>query len=293
MGSISVPLKIGLTSAARRRDRPRMRTKPIICWPGGKTRLLKHIVPHIPVSAGYIEVFAGGCAVLLAKPKSKMEVVNDISSDIVTLYRVAKYHPDALANELLLLPASREYLVQCMELLKTEALTDLQRAAMFLHANRISFCSNGVSFAVAKNPATATFSSRDGLVDRIMEFSRRMSQVTIEHLDYRRLLATYDHPGNLFFLDPPYLDADIKNYRGWSEFELAQFHQAVVALDGKWIVTVDSSEFNRSLWEGHDIVLIESRNMCGNQSVSPGRTFGEMVIYSPGLRVMASGRMAA
>lgn len=270
-----------------------MKTKPLISWPGGKTRLLKHIVPHISPVAGYIEVFAGGCAVLLAKPQSKLEVVNDINSDIVTLYRVAKHHPEALAAEMLLMPASRRYLVDCVALLKTDGLTDIQRAAMFLHANKTSFCANGESFAVAKNPGTSPFISRDALIDRISEFARRMGRVAIENMDYRRLLKTYDHPGNLFFLDPPYLNAAIKNYRGWTEIEMGQFHAAVVALQGSWIVTVDDSPLNRSLWKNYDCHFITSRNGCGNQALAPNRTFGEMIIYSPGLREIAAARKAA
>ena len=269
-----------------------MTAKPIISWPGGKSRLLKHIVPHIPAASGYVEVFAGGCAVLLAKDKSKLEVVNDINSDLVTLYRVAKHHPDALVAELQLMPGSRQYLADCVALLKTGALTDLQRAALFLHANKTSFCATGTSFAVAKNPGSSVFASRDALFDRIRMFALRMSQVAIEHMDYLRLLKTYDHPGNLFFLDPPYLGADVQNYRGWTEIEMAHFQAAVAALAGSWIVTIDDSDFNRKLWKGHDIHFVVSRNGVGNQGISPGRTFGEMVIYSPGLR-SKSARKAA
>jgi DNA adenine methylase len=270
-----------------------MKSKPIISWPGGKTRLLKHIVPHIPTAAGYVEVFAGGCAVLLAKPPSKLEVVNDINSDIVTLYRVAKHHPDALVAELQLMPGSREYLTQCVALLKSGGLTDVQRAAMFLHANKTSFCASGTSYAVAKHPGSNPFSNREALFDRIRMFAFRMSQVSIEHMDYRRLLTTYDHAGNLFFLDPPYLGADVSNYRGWTEIEMGQFQAAVLALSGRWIVTVDDSQFNRAIWKGHDIHSVVSRNGVGNQGRDPGRKFGELVIYSPGLRSKAARAMAA
>ena len=270
-----------------------MKPKPLISWPGGKTRLLKHIVPHLTPATGYIEVFAGGCAVLLAKDRSKLEVVNDINSDLITLYRVAKNHPDALVAELQLMPGSRQYLTECISLLKTEALTDLQRAALFIHANKISFCATGTSFAVAKNPGSTVFANREALFERIRIFAQRMSQVAIEHMDYRRLLKTYDHPGNLFFLDPPYLDSNASNYRGWTEIEMGQFHSAVQSLTGKWIVTVDDSALNRSLWRGHDIHYVVSRNGVGNQGQSPGRTFGEMVIYSPGLRSPAAVRKAA
>jgi DNA adenine methylase len=270
-----------------------MTTKPIISWPGGKTRLLKHIVPHIPAGSGYIEAFAGGCAVLLAKDRSKLEVVNDVNSDLVTLYRVAKQHPDALVSELLLMPCSRQYLTESLQLMKTGALTDLQRAALFIHANKTSFCASGTSFAVAKSPESSPFANRAALFDRIHMFALRMAQVAIENMDYRRLLQTYDHPGNLFFLDPPYLGADVSNYRGWTEIEMGHFQAAVLSLAGRWIVTVDDSPFNRSLWKGHDIHFVVSRNGVGNQAKAPGRTFGEMVIYSPGLRSAAAIRKAA
>nr|WP_242890215.1 hypothetical protein [Stenotrophomonas maltophilia] len=33
--------------------------KPIISWPGGKRRLLKHLYPHFPIHDCYVEAFAG------------------------------------------------------------------------------------------------------------------------------------------------------------------------------------------------------------------------------------------
>lgn len=217
---------------------------------------------------------------------------DDINSDIVTLYRVAKHHPDALVAELALMPASRQYLAQCVALLKTGGLTDIQRAAMFLHANKTSFSANGESFAVAKNPSGCAFMNRDSLLDRISMFARRMGSVAIENMDYRRLIKTYDHPGNLFFLDPPYLNAAIKNYRGWTDIEMGQFHAAVAAITGQWIVTVDDSPLNRSLWRGHDCHFLTTRNGCGNQAIDSSRRFGEMIVYSPGLRDLAFAKAA-
>lgn len=74
---------------------------------------------------------------------------------------------------------------------------------------------------------------------------------------------------------------------------MGQFQAAVLALSGSWIVTVDDSPFNRSLWAGFDVLHLVSRNGVGNQGKSPGRTFGEMVIYSPGLRTMPQHAAAA
>lgn len=109
--SISGIRKRVIDSAAPMGISADMKCKPLITWPGGKTRHLKRLLPHVPTGrgTGYIEPFAGGCALLLAKEKSSLEVVNDINGDLINLYRVAAAHPDELARILESFPpASRE-----------------------------------------------------------------------------------------------------------------------------------------------------------------------------------------
>jgi DNA adenine methylase len=263
-----------------------VRTLPIISWPGGKSRHLKHLLPHIPEGAGYIEAFAGGCALLLAKPKSKLEVVNDINSDLINLYRCVANHPDELARKLQELPpASRQQVDRTRQLLQTRGvLTDIQRAALFLHLNKTSFGGSGTSVAVVRSPSNYPWIGTEALVERVRAFQKRFDRVVIEQLDYQRLLQTYDHPGNFIFLDPPYGVSEIKNYDGWDEEQLITFRDNVAALQSRWIVTLDDSPINRSLWQGHDIEFLRTRNGSGNQAVGPSRFYGELIIYSPGLR---------
>jgi len=53
---------------------------PPFTYFGGKTRLAEKIVATFPAHGHYVEPFAGSLAVLLAKPRSRMETVNDIAS---------------------------------------------------------------------------------------------------------------------------------------------------------------------------------------------------------------------
>ena len=263
-----------------------MRTTPLISWPGGKSRHLKRLLPHIPPQAGYVEAFAGGCALLLAKPPSRLEVVNDVHGDLINLYRCAASHPDELARTLRTFPpASRAQIDSARQLLATKGcLTDIYRAALFLHLNKTSFAGSGTSLAVVRNPIGRAFIGTEALVERVRQFHDRFNSVVIENLDYQRLLKNYDHPDNFIFLDPPYGVSDVKNYDGWGTGQMTEFNARVQALTGKWIVTLDDSEFNRDLWQGHDIEFVSTRNGSGNQSVGPTRFFGELIIYSPGLR---------
>jgi DNA adenine methylase len=257
-----------------------MKIKPLISWPGGKTRMLPKLLPHIPAQGGYIEVFGGGAALLLAKPPAKLEVYNDVNGDVVNLYRVAKYHADGLATEIQGMPISRQFLHEIGQVLETNFLTDIQRAALFLHANKGSFGGNGSSFPVSRQPHTRPVISRESLMQSIEAFSLRMERVLIESLDYRRIFANYDHPENFMFLDPPYYNAKPTNYSGWSEDEMREFASHVAKLRSRWIITVDDSPLNRSLWHGHHMEAVSTRNGCGNHAKVAPRYFGELIIHS-------------
>ena len=72
---------------------------PILRWPGGKRRMCSRLLPLLPPHTCYVEAFAGRLALLLAKPRSKCEIENDLNEDLVKLYRCAQWHMDALIAE--------------------------------------------------------------------------------------------------------------------------------------------------------------------------------------------------
>lgn len=74
-----------------------------IAWIGGKKLLRKAIMERFPEDGytRYIEVFGGAGWVLFGKePGKKLEVFNDVNSDLINLYRCIKYHREALQKEL-------------------------------------------------------------------------------------------------------------------------------------------------------------------------------------------------
>ena len=66
-----------------------------IRYPGGKQRLLKYIVPYLPlrevVKGKYTEPFAGSAAVFFALDPYRA-ILSDISKELIDLYFGIKYH---------------------------------------------------------------------------------------------------------------------------------------------------------------------------------------------------------
>ncbi len=68
--------------------------KPPLKWHGGKHYLATRIVALMPPHVHYVEPYAGGLAVLLAKnPEGVSEVVNDLHRGLTTFWRVLQ-QPD-------------------------------------------------------------------------------------------------------------------------------------------------------------------------------------------------------
>lgn len=245
--------------------------KPILRWPGGKRRLLKHILPLIRPHKTYVEGFAGGLALLLAKERSPAEIVNDIDGDLVNLYRHAQYHLDALIAEVEWTTHSRQNL---SDLIQQPGLTGLQQAARFLMRNRMSFGGYGSTYAVTRDAQA----SRSAVLEALRALNSRLDKVSVENLPYERLLALYDGPKTLWFLDPPYTSGETGLYPVWTAQQMATFASAVADLRGDWIVTVNDSPANRALFRRHNITPVEHQSGGGNRLTHPGAMLRELII---------------
>ncbi|MDZ4287790.1 MAG: DNA adenine methylase [Prosthecobacter sp.] len=251
---------------------PATRLRPVVRWNGGKTRLLKHLLPALPPHRTYVEAFGGGLALFLAKKPSPVEIINDLNTDLITLYRCAQFHLEPLLAEIQFTLTSRQNLAD----LRTQpGLTDLQRAARYLILNRTSFGGAGTHYAVSKKTAQP---SRAATLATLRALNARLDKTSIENLPFERLFKLYDSPQTLWFLDPPYLDSDAAIYTGWNEAQMRHFHSEVSALQGPCLITVDDSPLNRSLWAKDHLTEITTRNGCTNQRTHGNSSFKELMI---------------
>jgi DNA adenine methylase len=154
------------------------RTVPILRWPGGKSRLLKKILPRIPEHECYAEVFGGGLAVFGAKPRSPLEIINDVNGDLISLYLNVQRHLPEMLRQMELVVSSRELFFKYAA---QPGFTDIERAARFLIRNRTSFGGKGDTFGVthtAKGGGAAFY--REKATALLEAMHKRLDGVVIE-----------------------------------------------------------------------------------------------------------------
>ena len=178
--------------------------RKLIPWVGGKASLAKRIVGLLPPHTCYVEVFAGGAAVYAAKPRSKVEVLNDRNLGLVNLFRVFQRHPEAFLKELGLVLSSRQWYEDCWA---QPGLTDVERAARFFYRIRLTFCNKpadkSFGYSTARGGLTGACAP-EHVRSQILEIHARLRGTILEDLPWEEVLRRYDRPHTFFYVDPPY-----------------------------------------------------------------------------------------
>lgn len=188
-------------------------------WPGGKSRSVKDILPHLPYRESYIEPFGGSGSVLLARRPSKLEVFNDRFAGVVAFYRCIRDSKkiDQLVERLKTTLSAREEFIWCRATWES-CEDDVERAARWYYLLSYSFGSLGRNFGRSIRNDSQLPSK---MAKHILEFDQihnRMKLCLIENQDWRSILLDFDHSEAVFYIDPPYLEA----YSGTYKHELKE-----------------------------------------------------------------------
>jgi DNA adenine methylase len=180
-----------------------------VCYFGGKTLLAPRIAALLPPHGHYVEPYAGGLSVLLAKRPSAMETVNDLDGAVVTFWRVLRDRPAELARVCALTPHSRaEYDASVAEMEPPDELETARRVWARLTQGRTGrLVRTGWRHYV--HPAGSNASMPGylrGYVDRLAPAAERLAGVSLECRPALDLIERYGRsPEVLLYVDPPYL----------------------------------------------------------------------------------------
>lgn len=181
---------------------------PPILYFGAKGRIADRIVALMPEHAGYVEPFAGSLAVLLAKPPSRQETVNDLDGALMTFWRVLRDRPTELIRAAALTPVSRGELSLSRRLEGIDELEVARRVWVALTQGRGASLRypagwRGHFDAVATHASIGDY--MDAYRERLGPAAARIRNVALECRDALAVIDDYGRPEtNLLYVDPPY-----------------------------------------------------------------------------------------
>jgi DNA adenine methylase len=225
--------------------------EPVAPYIGGKRHLAARIVERlaeVPHEA-YVEPFIGMGGVFLRRPRrAAAEVINDISRDVATLFRVLQRHYEPLMDMLRWQLTSRADFERLLAAAPS-TLTDLERAARFLYLQRMAFGGKvaGRSFGVTPGaPGRFDVGKLAIVLDAVRE---RLAGVTIECLPWAEFIARYDRPGTLFYLDPPYWGCETDYGQGvFCQADFGQMAQILAGLQGTFLLSINDTPEVREIF---------------------------------------------
>lgn len=191
-------------------------------WHGGKRYLADAILARMPRHMHYVEPFAGGLAVLLARDpddprfwwgqsgqeRGVSEIVNDLDGHLANFWRVLA-DPERFPEffrQVNMTPFSRQRFEDA-EFHENDSVRD---AVSFFVQCRQSRSGMRQGFTPLTRNRTrrgmnGNVSEWLGAVDGLPDLHQRLRRVVVENMDAIALIRREDTPHTFFYCDPPYL----------------------------------------------------------------------------------------
>ncbi|MDY4788887.1 MAG: Dam family site-specific DNA-(adenine-N6)-methyltransferase [Bacilli bacterium] len=270
--------------------------KPFVKWAGGKTQLLTKLKEFMPKDYNiYYEPFVGGGA-LFFDLTPKMAYINDINSELISVYKCLKNQEDAnrMIDELIKHEQNHneEYYYQIREMDRNDNFITLPqyiRAARIIYLNKA--CFNGLYRVNAKGyfnvpsghkEKVSTF-DRNNMIELIRYF--KDCSINVTQLDFEEAVKNAKK-GDFVYFDPPYDVFPDKNgfvdysKEGFGKEEQVRLAKVFKDLDEKGVYVMFSNHntpFINELYSGYNIHIVEAKRMINSKSSGRGNVF-EVII---------------
>lgn len=186
--------------------------RPVLRYHGGKWRIAPWVISHFPEHKVYVEPFSGAASVLMRKPRSFAEVINDLDGEVINVFRVLRDAKAAerLRRQIVLTPWSRAEFRLSLE----RADCPIERARRMISRSFMAFgttcrrqASTGFRAKVYTGKRNGGFGDWLTYPSQIGLFAERLSGVVI---------GAQDGPDTLFYVDPPYPISTREGSMRWS-----------------------------------------------------------------------------
>jgi len=255
-------------------------TKPPAPWFGGKRLLagrLNEIIGEMPHRL-YAEPFVGMGGVFFRRTRlPAVEVINDYSGDVATLFRILQRHYPQLMDVLKFQITSRREFDR-LRTADPTTLTDLERAARLLYLQRLAYGGkvSGRNFGVDRHgPARFNVLRLASVLEDVHE---RLAGVTIENLPWQAFVDRYDRAETLFYLDPPYYGCEDDYGRElFSRDQFEEMAERLARLSGRFVLSINDRPETRALFGRFDLMTVDLRYSVAGGKGTPAT---ELIVRS-------------
>lgn len=227
-------------------------TTPISYY-GGKQNLVKEILKLIPDHNLYAEPFVGGGAIFFAKPKSEVEVINDVNSELINFYEVVQNQFVELQSQIRISLHSRRLFndAKCMYE-NPHLFTRIQRAwaVWVLSSQAFSAQLDGTwGYDVSKGTTSKKINNkRESFTE---DYAIRLQNVQIECTDAIRIIRSRDKEDAFFYCDPPYYNSDCGHYDGYTIEDFEMLLKTLSGIKGKFLLSSYPSDILSKFADKH------------------------------------------
>lgn len=196
-------------------------------------------------------------------------MLNDTNRLVVNFYNVLKSNFKKLESLIQVTLHSRAYYADAWVMYNNPHLfTDVQLAWAFWMLCNQSFnssitstwsCSKHLNKCPKKNA-----NKKRAFTD---ELSARMEAIQLECIDALKVIDVYDSEQTLFYVDPPYYNANMGHYGGYKQSDFVNLLEALSNIKGKFILSsypsdVLSDYIEKNGWksESYDMHLAASKS---------------------------------
>lgn len=213
--------------------------KTPITYYGGKQKLVKHILPLIPVHELYGEPFAGGAAIFFAKENAKVNVLNDTNKELINFYKIVKSDFVSLEKEIQISLYSRDLHRKASVIYNNpDMFNEVKRAwALWILASQ-SFCSMlDDVWGYERSSSSKTKSINNKKEAFTMDLAIKLQDVQLECADALYVIRSRDMEKAFFYVDPPYYNSDMGHYDGYSIDDFEALLKLLSEIKGKFMLS--------------------------------------------------------
>lgn len=244
----------------------------------------KWIIGHFPSdyhSRTYVEPYCGGCNVLLNKPRSLHEVVNDLDPSVVAILRSVKDECNELTKRLRMVTYDESTFVSA----KLRAANgvpyknNMEYAINEMILRRMSRGGLKTAFAWSQRKRGGRPGDLNAwmtILDQLSNISERLQGVAIHNMTAIEAIRAYDDPMTLLYCDPTYLK-ETRVSKNAYQFEMSyddheELAHALNQFQGKVLISGYSSDAYSKWFKNWNLKTIEIANHASQQKVKPYKT---------------------